>query len=141
MPSLPSGLSEEIADHEPISRFLTSRSWFSREKSLVKYPAFMPHIPSRETSVYRHGGNPADELWAIGDTYVKGGKEITIHGSGVLASAVVRMADLDVSPNEPPPRHAAIRNWFWDDTDLVMQKAQQLEKAKTVAAEATLLLR
>jgi hypothetical protein len=132
---LPSGLSEQVEDDESLARFLTSSNHFSTRG--VKHAAFLPS-GDRETSVFRHDGDPAGHLWAIGVEYLEGR---TFHGAALVKVREVRAATLDVSADEPPPRHAVIRGWPWLDGDPELQKAQQKERAITVAAKALLMLK
>lgn len=131
---LASGLPKDISDDEHLTRFLTSSSQFNSQG--VKPSAFLPSPNDRETSVFRHSGEPKEELWRIGADHVANGR--TIYGAGIVQTVNVRATQLDVSASEPPPRHAAIRGWpYLDDPEL--QKAQQKEKAMLIASKAILL--
>jgi hypothetical protein len=57
------------------------------------------------------------------------------------AAREVRAALLEVAADKPPPRHAVIRGWpyLYDDPEL--QKAQQKERAISIASKAMLLRR
>ena len=134
---LPSGLPEVVANGEDLARFLTSSSQFKAQ--LVKPAAFLPAPRDRETSVFRHEAQPPAALWAIGDEYVAGSRNV--HGAAIVKAGDVRATGLDVFPEEPPPRHAAIRGWPWIENDLVLQKAKQKELAALVASKAILLRR
>lgn len=133
---LPSGLPDVVADTEPLARFLTSSSQFNNQ--MAKPSAFIPSPQDQETSVYRHGSEPAEELWTIADTHVAGDRRI--HGAAIVKAGDVRAVSLSVIADEPPPRHAAIRDWPLDrDPDL--EKAKQKEKAIHLARKATLVKR
>lgn len=134
---LASGLPDIIADDEDLARFLTSSNHFNRQ--MAKPAAFMPSVRSRETSVFRHGEEPRDTLWAIGSEHVTGDR--TLHGAAIVKARDVRAARLDVLAEEPPPRHAAIKGWPWLDEDPEHQKAQQKELALLIASKAALLRR
>ncbi|HEX9837323.1 MAG TPA: hypothetical protein VGB90_10745 [Alphaproteobacteria bacterium] len=134
---LPSGLPEIVADGEDLARFLTSSSQYTAR--MAKPAAFLPAPKGRETSVFRHGAEPADALWAIGERIVAGSR--TIHGAAVVKAGDVRASGLGVFAEEPPPRHATIRGWPWRDDDPELQKAQQKELAILVASDATLVWR
>lgn len=134
---LASGLPDNVADEEDLVRFLTSSSQFSAQ--MAKPAAFLPSPNDRETSVFRHGSEPIEALWAIGDTYAAGNR--TLHGAAIVKAGVVRAAQLDVIADEPPPRHAAIRGWPWHGTDPEEQKARQKERALSIASNAVLLRR
>jgi hypothetical protein len=80
-------------------------------------------------------GNEA--LWAIANEHAAQGR--TIHGAALLKAREVRVASLEVVSDEPPPRHAAIRNWPWIEEDPELQRAQQKELANSLASTAELL--
>jgi hypothetical protein len=135
MEMLPSGLPERVADDEDLARFLTSDSQFNSK--MVKPSAFLPEPKSHETSVFRHGSEPRETLWAIANEYAAQGR--TIHGAAIFKTGEVRAARLEVLASEPPPRHAAIRNWPWIEDDPDLRKAQQKELATLLASKAELL--
>jgi len=135
MEMLPSGLPEVVADEEDLARFLMSRSQFN--STMVKPSAFLPEIEDRETSVFRHGSEPRHTLWALGDELAAQGR--TIHGAAIIKAQSVRNAQLDVIADEPPPRHAAIRNWGGTENDPDLRKAQHKELANLLARDAQLL--
>jgi len=131
---LPSGLPDLVADGEDLARFLTSSSQFNAKGA--KPSAFLPAPKSRETSVFRHGAEPSAELWQIRAKYL-GGSRIN-RGAAIVKSSDVRAVGLSVIAGEPPPRHAAIRDWPLDN-DPELQKAKQKERAALVARKATLV--
>jgi hypothetical protein len=132
---LPSGLPEFVGDDETLVRFLPSSNHFSAQR--VKPAAFLPSA-DRETSVFRHSGDPVGELWAIGAEHL-GGR--SFHGAAIVRACEVRAALLDVSADEPPPRHAVIRGWPRLDADPELQKARQKERAILIVSKASLLLK
>lgn len=136
MATLPSGLPDHVGDDEDLARFLTQSGQFNA--SIAKPAAFLPGSKDRETSVSRHGSGPLESLWAIG-VEAAGGR--TLHGAAIFKAAAVRTAQLDVVADEPPPRHAAIRGWPWDENDPDMQKAKQKEMATVIASQAVLVRR
>lgn len=131
---LASGLPEDVADDEDLARFLTSSGQFNAH--MAKPAAFLPSPRDHETSVFRHGGEPRDALWAIGDEHLA-----RIHGAAIVKALDVRAAELDVIAAEPPPRHAAIRGWPRVVNDPELQKAQQKERAALIASKAALFRR
>lgn len=137
MEMLPSGLPKIIADEEDLARFLTSSSQFNSK--MAKPSAFMPEIEDRETSVFRHGDEPSEQLWAIGDEHAARGR--TIHGAAIIEARSVREIRLDVFSDEPPPRHAVIRNWPWTEADPDLRRAEHKELAISLARHAQLLKR
>jgi len=92
MATLPSGLEEIIADDEDLARYLTSSSQFNA--IMVKPAAFLPNPKDRETSVFRHGSEPLDRLWAIGVEHAAGG--CNLHGAAICKARHVRAAQLEV---------------------------------------------
>ena len=135
---LPSGLPSDIAGEERLARFLKHKKQFAATIGMVKYAAFLPSRLDGKTSVFRHTGDPAEELWTIGCRELSG--EVTVYGAGIIVASDIRRAGLDVSASEPPPRHANIEGWpTEDDPDLT--KAAQREAAKALAERAVLLLR
>jgi hypothetical protein len=136
MAILPSGLSDIVSDEEDLARFLTQSSHFNA--SIAKPAAFLPNQNDQETSVFRHGSDPRENLWAIG-LNAAGGRNL--HGAAVFKAAVVREIQLDILAFEPPPRHAVIKGWPWNEVDLDLQKAKQKELALMIASRSVLLRR
>jgi hypothetical protein len=134
---LPSGLTELVGDDESLARFLPSKNHFNTRG--VKHAAFLPSAAAHETSVFRHTGDPASELWAIGAEHLTVAGR-AFHGAAIVKAREVRAASLDVGADEPPPRHAIIKGWPVDP-DPELQKAQHKARAMSVAAQASLLLR
>jgi len=125
-----------VSDGEDLVRFLTQSSQFSTTLVLVKPATFLPNPRDQNTSVSRHGREPEDKLWAIGQ--VAAGSR-TLHGAAIFKAVNVRAAKLEVVPDEPPQRHAVITGWA-RDADPVLQKAKQIEAALLIAGAAELLL-
>jgi hypothetical protein len=137
MDTLPSQLCNEIADEEPLARFLNSTSQYKKSLSLVKSSAFMPGA-DHETSVFRHGSEPRDSLWAIGTTVIPAGRNL--HGAAIIKSSDVRSCQLDVIADEPPPKHAVINKWP-NDNDPEKQNAKVMHLATLLASKAELFLK
>ena len=137
MKVLSSGLPEVVGDNEDLARFLTSSSYFS--SIAIKPAAFLPNPKDGETSVFRHGGEPVDALWRIGEEHVAG--ERTVHGAAIFKARSARAANLDVKAQEPPPRHANITAWPLLPDDPALQKARQKERAMLIAGNSTLVRR
>jgi hypothetical protein len=136
MATLPSGLSDSVADDEDLARFLTQSGHFTA--TLVKAAAFLPSSKDRETSVSRHGPEPREELWRIG---LSAAGPRSLHAAAIFKAQVVRDVQLEVLAAEPPPRHAVITGWPWDEADPELQKAKQKELALMIASRANLLRR
>ena len=137
MTTLPSGLEEIVADDEDLARYLTSSSQVFAV--MVKPAAFLPNPKDHETSVFRHGSEPRDRLWAIGIAHVAG--ERTLHGAAICKAHHVREAQLEVKADEPPPRHAVIRGWPFSEADPELQKARQKELAALIVSKAEMVRR
>lgn len=134
---LASGLPEIVADDEDLARFLTSSNHFNAQ--MAKPAAFLPSVSDRETSVFRHGSEPREMLWAIGNDHALGSR--TVHGAAIVKTRDVRAALLEVVADEPPLRHAVIQGWPWLDNDPELQKAQQKERAISIVSKAILMRR
>lgn len=132
---LPSGLTETVDDREEIARFLTQKNHFNL--SGAKPSAFLPHPESKETSVSRHGREPPDRLWRLGR---EAAGDRNLHGAVFLSAEKIRKTNLVLDSDEPPPYHAAIRGWPWDEQDPKRQKAQQKDLAQKLASETDPLL-
>jgi len=135
---LPSGLPCDVADTELLARFLRYSKYFSTQSGTVKHEAFLPNPRDGKSSVFRHPGEPASELWDLGRREL--GENVRIHGAGLINARVVRDEKLEVAASEPPPRHANIQAWP-KDPDPGIQKARQKEVAMAIAVHARLLLR
>jgi hypothetical protein len=128
---LPSGLPEIVGDDEDLARFLTQRSHFNA--IMAKPAAFLPSSKDRETSVSRHGRDPVERLWEIGQTAAG---ERSLYAAAIFKARAARAAGVNVFADEPPLRHAALRDWPWTDNDPELQKAQQKEIAVVLASAA-----
>ena len=116
---LASGLPDIVADDEDLARFLTSSSQFNAR--MAKPAVFLPSASDRETSVFRHGSEPREALWAIGDEHAATNR--TLHGAAIVKAGDVNAARLDVIAAEPPP--LAGRAWH-------RQGCQKLPSAESV---------
>jgi hypothetical protein len=134
MAMLPSGLPEIISDDEDLARFLTQSSQFT--SSMAKPAAFLPNPKDQETSVFRHGIDPRENLWTIG---AAAAGERKLYGAAFVKAAIVRASQLEVLADEPPLHHAVIKGWPWDKADPDLQKAKQKEIAMIIASQAILL--
>lgn len=129
MQTLPSGLPEAVSDDEELARFLIQSSLFNAV--MAKPAAFLPNPKDRETSVSRHGPTPVDGLWELG---MAAAGSRTLHGAVFVKAGVTRSFGLTVASDEPPQRHAVIRNWPWDGPDPEFEKARRKEMAAQLAA-------
>ncbi|TLD72685.1 hypothetical protein FEM03_01010 [Phragmitibacter flavus] len=130
MTMLESGLPEVVDDQEELARFLTQSGHYN--SVMVKPAAFLPNPKDQETSVSRCRDEPVEELWRMGH-HAAG--ERTLYGAAFIRAGSVRQILLEVHSHEPPPKHAVIKGWPWND-DLSLQKAQQKELAIRLASAA-----
>jgi hypothetical protein len=131
---MPSGLPEQIGDNEDIARFLTQSSHFT--SASAKPSAFLPTPREQETSVSRHGKDPADRLKALGGL-AAGGR--SLYGAALLKALDIRKTSLSLLSDEPPDFHAVIHNWPIDN-DPALQKAKQKEIALQLVSSSELFL-
>lgn len=129
---LPSGLPDLISDREALSRFLTQSGHYSSKGP--RAGAFLPHPTYGNTSVFRVGGDLPllKRIWAETNP----GRDL--RAVAVVTAAQVRWVGLDVTPDEPPPRHANIEQWP-KDADPELQKSRHKELALELAAGAVLV--
>lgn len=135
MNRLPSGLPELVADEETLARFLTSSGQFAASKGIVKGAAFLPK--NFETSVFRHGREPSEDLWALGRTAVQ---DRALYGAGFVSAASVRDAGLEARADEGPPRHANLIGWPAMPADPELEKSKHKDMANVIAGKARLEL-
>jgi hypothetical protein len=135
MPTLPSGLPDQIAESEELARFLTQSSHFNSQ--VAKPAAFLPSKTDRETSISRHGRAPDDALWELGK--VAAGTR-PLYGAAIFKAEIARKAGLEVKADEPPDRHAVLRGWPWIENDPDLQRAKQKEIAMVLSSIAVVLL-
>src|SRR5260370_18744747 len=129
---LESGLSEVVADEELLARFILSEGQYNSKGA--KLHAFMPKPEARETSVCRHNGQPLNELWDWGQNHASLVVGRRIYGVAFIIAQKIRAAELDVFADEPPPKHAAIRNWPWTEPDHDLRKARHRHIAAILAS-------
>jgi len=129
---LDSGLPEQVADAEPLTRFLTSDSQYNRES--VRPSGFMPGPRDGNTSVLRMDADSPDALWATADQWL--GADRRAKAAAVLSALAVRRATLEVLASEPPPRHADITGWpeVANDPDATRARRKELALLLTQAA-------
>ncbi len=129
-----SSIPKKINDHEIIARYITSKHWFSRKKNIVKPRAFMPP-PNLELSVFRIENLSDPEIWKIGFKQVinKMKQPKILRGRADIQAINILEANLQIDPDNTPPRHANITSW-------PDQKEEQKSIAQELAAKASLNL-
>lgn len=125
MSGLASGLPEIVGDDEDIARFLTQSSHFST--TTAKPNAFLPSPRDRETSVSRHGRNPAAELWALGEAAAGQRK---LYGAAILKARDIRSAHsvrATYALDERTARRieALARSWGVSQAEVIRRSVQQ----------------
>ncbi len=91
----------------------------SEEQVIVKAKAFEPHRTRNDLSVFRISDlkSATDErsIWFIAKLVERnrqrGGDPSNLYGRADLSVFQIRDLNLDVIPDEPPPRHANIENF------------------------------
>ena len=127
-------VTEEINSQEVIARYITSQRWYSRQKDIVKPQAFMPP-PNLKLSVFRIGNLSEPEIWKIGIKKVinKMNKPTNLHGRADIQALNILGNNLQIEPDNTPPRHANIIGW----PEL---KEEQKSMAQELAAKSSLRL-
>ena len=127
-------LSENVADDEPLARFIFSNSHFSKETRRVKRQAFMPR--NGKVSVIRHKNCPEDCLLKIGKIMEKKRDNSLKAVSSVLTKDVRLINGLDVESDisgEQHRRHANIKNFGNYNEAKIKQIARKLaQKANLI---------
>ncbi len=104
-----------LSPEELLTRYITTKRHFSRDKHIVKPQAFHP-MPNPqtsilETSVFRVSGVQDQEIWNIGEREVAQKSDRNLHARADILTSKVFEKDLDVNPDDIPPRHAIIIGW------------------------------
>jgi hypothetical protein len=125
---------KEISGRETIARYITSKRWHSRKKNIVKPQAFMPP-PNHKLSVFRIDNLSETEIWKIGFNKVisKMNPPRNLHGRADILALNILENNLQIEPDNIPPRHADIVGW----PEL---KEEQKSIAQELAAKASLML-
>ena len=99
----------------------------------VKPVAFLPPLNLR-LSVFRIDGLTLEEAWGIGQANVVPSPGQDLHGFADIKASAVYQSNLDVEPDNRPPRHADVVGW-------PEEKSERKLIAQELAARATLRLR
>jgi len=125
--------SDQTDSTDPLARYLTSRGHFSARENRVKSTAFLPP-PDLKLSVFQIAGLSENEIWNIGEECVSKPQGRTLYGRADLFVSIVQNFNLNVEPDNVPPRHANIVGW-------PQNKDHRKLLALELAARATLNLR
>lgn len=112
---------------ELLARFILHHSQVKTSDSTVRHAAFLPK--DGQTSVFRISELYDSDVWEIGIREVASKRKQPLVGRADITMATVLKIGLQVTPHEPPPRHADIINW-------PDEKSAQRLKAIELAAEA-----
>jgi hypothetical protein len=122
-----------IDDSEAVTRYILSEGHFSREKARVKARCLEPSPDDGCTSVFRIKALKEQDIWKTGNEFVAGPRGYRLYARADIVVAGILSLDLDIRPDEPPPRHAVIFKW-------PEEKAARIAKAQQLAALSTLVL-
>ena len=86
-----------VSPDEKLTRFIFSKSHFSKKNQTVKYAAFIPPVDSRDLSVFRILSISDSEVWRIGKEDVQGNR--TLKARADLLATQVNQMDLKVVPD------------------------------------------
>lgn len=128
-------LTSIVSPTESLGRYLPQRAYYSIAKNSVKPQAFMPPLDLR-LSVFRIDGLQLEEIWKIGQREVidASPQPRELYGIADVKALKVQENDLEVEPDNIPPRHANIIGW-------PEEKAQRMLIAQELAAGAKLVLK
>jgi len=99
-----------VKPEESLSRYILDTAYIRSSDKTVRHSAFMPSA-NGETSVFRISGLADFEIWGIGCLEVaqKRGKPL-LGRADILALDVIEN-NLQIDPDNNPPRHANIVGW------------------------------
>ena len=104
-------MEESIKSSEPLSRFITEKSYYRPSDKTVRHNAFMPNRDG-ETSVYRIIGLGDPEIFEIGQRFVADKRNKPLLGRADINVLKILEKELKViSDPDPHPRHANIVDW------------------------------
>ena len=129
-------LPSEVGPSESLARYLTHKNHYSLLYNSVRSAAFEPP-PNLRLSVFRIDGLILKEVWEIGQVDVINAMtppRQNLRGFADIKASAVYEKNLDVDPDNNPPRHADIAGW-------PQEKSERMLIAQELAARATLRLR
>jgi hypothetical protein len=130
IPPLPS----TVSPHESLARYLTQSNHFRLQDHSVKPKAFEPPSSTLRLSVFRIDGLSIEEVWQIGQSNVvdRMNEPRNLYGIADIRVSGVRDVDLDIHPDNTPPRHACIVGWPEDKSKQILIQLELAAKAKLV---------
>lgn len=126
-------MKNKVAPDEELTRYIFSDRYFSKEKNIVKYVAFMP-APSGKTSVFCTSSLSEDKIWNIADTKVVPLRRQPIKARADILANHVFAENLQILLDNSPPRHANIIGW-------PDEKSKKISIALELAKKADLFLK
>lgn len=96
----------EVSATEELTRFILSRSLFSKQNARVKFGAFIPPKNRSEISVFCISGISEEEIWKLGEPIESGRKPILARAD--LQALEVFNLSLSIARDDYPFRHANI---------------------------------
>lgn len=128
----------QIADPEPLARFVVEENKFRTSDNSVKHNAFLP-APDLATSVFRIENLTEDQVSELGCEHVAKPRLKTLYGWGRFLARDVRESELDVvEETEPHPLHANIVGWSEEKSKQKLQAQELAARAVFVPAPDTL---
>lgn len=123
-----------LNENEPLTRFLTSSSHFSKVNNRVKYGAFMPHPIHLDLSMFRIQNLTSREIWETGEEQVANPSGRTVHGRADIKAMRITKCGIQINPDDDPPGHVNVIGW-------PSEKSKQKAIAQELSANASLFLK
>ncbi len=118
-----------VAPNEPLARYAVEKSKFTRTGNATA-ALFRPK--DREVSVFRTLGLGEAQIADLGEREAAAPRGKRLRGWAiVLASDAVELG-LEVTPSEPPPRHACIVGWPERQEDVLALRQELARRADSV---------
>lgn len=114
----------EIEPDECLSRYILSKSHI-RQDGTVRHNALMPWKHDNCTSVFRITGLSESEKWDLGEREIATRQGKPLIGSAEIKAIHVYKNNLEIDPDDNPPRHANITGWP-EDKSKIRSIAQEL---------------
>lgn len=125
--------SQQVLAQEVLARYILQKSHFSIQQQRVKYAVFLP-APNGKTSVFRISNLTENEIWELGSKEVAQKRHLPLLGRADISACAVFSANLKITPDNTPPRHANITAW-------PEEKSAQKLIAMQLASQAQLYLK
>ncbi|OGL42575.1 MAG: hypothetical protein A2161_05210 [Candidatus Schekmanbacteria bacterium RBG_13_48_7] len=107
--------SNNVSKDERLSRYLVSKSDFSKKNDIAKYGAFIPRMDNLILYVFMTLTLDENVIWEIGNRIAEQRKR-NLHGRADIAAEKELEINLQINPDNNPPWHADIVDWPNDDT-------------------------